>query len=920
MFFRKVFSVFLFCSFLLSNLALVGSAQQTQKLPDGVTKGPSLGEVTEYNLKNGLKVLLIPDQSRQNATVNIVYHVGSRHEGYGETGMAHLLEHLVFKGTPKYGNIPGEMTKRGMAPNGTTSFDRTNYFATFPVTGDNLEFYLDMEADRMINSYIAKKDLESEFSVVRNEMENGENNPLRILLQKTMAAAFEWHNYGKNTIGARSDVENVKIENLQAFYRRYYQPDNATLIVGGKIDEAKTLELINQKFGSLPKPSRKLEPTWTTDPPQDGEKQVIVRRVGGEQIILAGYHIPPAAHPDSAALTILDRMMIDPPSGRLHKALVDTKKAIAVLNGNFQQKEPGYALYGARLNKEQSIEEAEKTLIETIENFAAVPPTKDEVERFRTAIERQQDQFANDGNTMTQVLTESVAQGDWRLYFLYREQLKNVKPEDVQRVAKDYLLSSNRTIGQFIPTDVAVRASIKRYTDEEIASMASKAKATAKIAEGEVFEATIANIEARTKRGAIGGIKTAFLPKKTRGEVVLLRFVMNFGDEKLLTGLNQTAGFVNALMMMGTAKRNRQQIKEDLDRLRSTISFDVGTSSVGLSITSTRQNLIETLKIANEILKEPLFPQDEFDKAKTQRLSTLENQRTDPQAIVLREMRLAFSDAKKGEFRYVPTLDEEISEVKAVTLDGVRKFYKDFFGASSAQLSIVGDFDEQEVRPVISEFFGKWKSPKPYNRIPQKFYDAPTVKRSFETPDKANAVIFVRQNIRMSDSHPDYPALVLGNFIFGGGFLNSRLATRLRQKEGFSYSVASGFSASSQDEVATFSAQAIYAPENGEKLEKAFYEELNRVITEGFTENELKEARQGWLLGRQRNRGSDAFLQASLASYLLLDRTYAWDDEMERKVQALTLDQVNAAFKKHINPEKISIFKAGDFAKAKAIK
>ncbi|MBK6724620.1 MAG: insulinase family protein [Acidobacteria bacterium] len=241
---------------------------QTQKLPGDITKGPTLGGISEYGLKNGLKILLIPDQSRQNATVNIVYHVGSRHEGYGETGMAHLLEHLVFKGTPKYGNIPGEMTKRGMAPNGTTSFDRTNYFATFPATGDNLEFYLDMEADRMINSFIARKDLDSEFSVVRNEMENGENSPSRIAVQKLMASAFEWHNYGKSTIGARSDVENVKIENLQAFYRKYYQPDNATLIVGGKIEEAKTLELISQKFGSIPKPTRTLEPTWIMNLPR----------------------------------------------------------------------------------------------------------------------------------------------------------------------------------------------------------------------------------------------------------------------------------------------------------------------------------------------------------------------------------------------------------------------------------------------------------------------------------------------------------------------------------------------------------------------------------------------------------------------------------------------------------------------------
>jgi zinc protease len=914
---HKATAFLLLFTLLVSNLAVAVSAQSAAQLPEGVTKGPSLGGVNEYNLKNGLKVLLIPDQSTQNATVTVVYKVGSRHEGYGETGMAHLLEHLVFKGTPKYPNIPGEMTKRGMSPNATTSFDRTSYFATFPVTGDNLEFYLDMEADRMTNSFIAKKDLDSEFSVVRNEMESGENDPLRVLLQRTMAAAFDWHNYGKLTIGARSDVENVKIENLQAFYRKYYQPDNAVVMVGGKIDEAKTLEMINQKFGAIPRPERKLEPTWTTDPPQDGERKVIVRRIGGEQIVFVGYHTPPASYPDAAALAILDKLMVESPTGRLYKALVDTKKAVSVLNGNFQLKEPGFALYGARLSKEQSVEEAEKILTETLENFAAAPPTKEEVDRYKSVIAKQLEDYSNNGNLMVQALTESIAQGDWRLHFLYLERLKNVMPEDVQRVAKTYLIQSNRTVGKFIPTDAPVRAPVKRFSDEEIVAMAEKAKAPEKVAEGEAFDSSISNIEARTKRSALGSIKTALLPKKTRGESVSLRLVMNIGNEKSLTGLNQTAGLVNSLMMMGTAKRSRQQIKEDLDRLRSTVSVEVGISSVNLAITSTRKNLLETLKIANEILKEPLFPQEEFDKAKTQRLAALESQRFEPQAIVLREMRRAFSNAKKGDYRYVPTLDEEIAAVNAVTLDAVKKFHKDFFGASNAQLAIVGDFDEKEVVPVIKDYFGNWKSATPFERVVLKYNDIPSVKKVFETPDKANAVFFARQNVKMSDSHPDYPAVTLGNFIFGGGFLNSRLAVRLRQKEGFSYSVASSFTASSEDELAAFSAQAIHAPENGEKLEKAFFEELNRVVTEGFTEDELKEAKQGWLLSRQRNRGNDAFLQANLASYLFLNRTLAWDDELEKKVQALTLAQLNAAFRKHIVPEKVSVFKAGDFAKTK---
>ena len=199
-------------------------------------KVTSVEGITEYRLANGLRVLLAPDASKPTTTVNVTYLVGSRHENYGETGMAHLLEHMVFKGTKTRGNLMQELGKRGMQFNGTTFFDRTNYFETFPASDDNLKWALEMEADRMVNSLVARKDLETEFSVVRNELERGENNPPQVLWKQMSAVTFDWHNYGKTTIGARADVENVRIENLQAFYRKYYQPDNAVLLVAGKFD------------------------------------------------------------------------------------------------------------------------------------------------------------------------------------------------------------------------------------------------------------------------------------------------------------------------------------------------------------------------------------------------------------------------------------------------------------------------------------------------------------------------------------------------------------------------------------------------------------------------------------------------------------------------------------------------------------
>src|SRR5450759_1000693 len=254
---------------LLSALMLALPSIASAQLPAGMKKGATVEGITEYTLDNGLKVLIFPDASKQTTTVNITYLVGSRHEGYGETGMSHLLEHMVFKGTPKHANIPQELTEHGARPNGSTWYDRTNYFETVPATDTNLVWALDLEADRMVNSYIARKDLESEFSVVRNEYESGENSPFRVLMERTLSTAYLWHNYGKSTIGARADIENVPIERLKAYYQRYYQPDNAVLTVAGKFDLARTLTLVSQKFGAIPRPVRALDrgnmifPTYT---------------------------------------------------------------------------------------------------------------------------------------------------------------------------------------------------------------------------------------------------------------------------------------------------------------------------------------------------------------------------------------------------------------------------------------------------------------------------------------------------------------------------------------------------------------------------------------------------------------------------------------------------------------------------------
>jgi zinc protease len=890
------------------------SAAPSVALPRGVERVTSVEGITEYRLaSNGMRVLLFPDQTKQTITVNITYLVGSAHENYGETGMAHLLEHLVFKGTPRHPNIPQELTSHGARPNGTTWTDRTNYFETFSATDENLNWALDLEADRMINSHIARKDLDSEMTVVRNEFELGENDPSGVLLERTMATSYLWHNYGKTTIGARSDIENVPIERLQAFYRNYYQPDNSVLTIAGKFDEAKTLALVDKYFSPIPKPTRSLQRIYTAEPVQDGERAVTLRRVGDTQLVQAVYHVPSGAHPDFAAVAILNQVLGHTPSGRLHKSLVEAKKASSIFGFGFQWRDPSLAIFGAEVRQGDSLDAARDALLQTVEGIGANPPTREEIERARAQILKGIELTLNNSDQVGLRLSEFIAAGDWRLYFLHRDRVRQIKPEDVSRVAANYFKSSNRTLGMFIPTPKPDRAEIPPTPD--VAAMLKDYKGDTAMAAGEAFDPSPANIEARTTRSEAGGIKMAFLPKKTRGGKVVAQMVLRYGDERSLLNRATAAQLAGTMLMRGTSKRTRQQIQDELDRLKARASVFGGATQAVVTVETTRENLPAVMRLVAEVLREPAFPASEFELLKQEQLAGIEQSKSEPTQIAFTAFNRHLSPYPKGDVRYVTTTEEDIANLNAATLEEARQFYRDFYGASNAQLTVIGDFDAKEIGGLAQQLFGDWKSPRPFARVPSLYKEVASVNQTFPAPDKANAFFVAGFNLQLRDDHPDYPALLLGNYMLGGGFLNSRLATRLRQKEGFSYGTGSSVFVSALDQYGRFTATAIYAPQNAEKLEAAFKEEIARMLKDGFTAEEVEAARTGYLQARQVSRAQDNELAGRINSYLFLNRTLQWDAELDAKLRALTPEQINAAMRRHIDPSRITIVKSGDFAK-----
>lgn len=891
---------------------LVSVQSYGQMAPPEPKKITSVEGITEYELGNGLRVLLFPDQSKSTITVNVTYLVGSRHEGYGETGMAHLLEHMVFKGTPKHPNIPQELTAHGCRPNGSTWYDRTNYFETFAANDENLNWALDMESDRMINSYIAKKDLESEFSVVRNEFESDENDPGGVLMERVMSTAYLWHNYGKSTIGSKEDIELVPIENLQAFYKKFYQPDNAVLLVVGKIDEAKTLALVNKYFGAIPRPTRVLQPTYTVEPTQDGERSVVLRRTGDVQVASCGYHICAGAHPDYPAVAILSDVLSDEPSGRLYKALVETKKASSAYSFSFGLKDPGFMYVQCEVLKEKSIDDANKTMLSTLDNLTKSPITEEEVARAKNQQAKYFEMAYNSAERVGLTLSEYIAKGDWRLWFHYRDMIEKVTAADVNRVAAIYLKPSNRTTGMFIPDPTPSRTEITAAPDPKILLKGYTGKVA--LAQAEAFDPSVNNIMTRVKSGTLsGGAKYSYVKKTTRGNTVNMTIQLPMGSAATLMNKGEVADLCASMLERGTEKHTYQQMNDEMDKLKSNVSISQNGQALMISVQTTRENLKPTIALIQEMLRTPAFPAGELEKLKEEEITGLESQKSEPQALASIMFERLTNNYPKGDFRYTPTFDEQTASIKTVTIDDVRNFYKQFYNGSNACIAIVGDFNEEETMAALTPVFNGWTSTIAYEEAKEEHFETAAKTEKIKTPDKKNAMMMCGFNIPLQDNDADFAALTMGNYILGGGFLNSRLAVRIRQKDGLSYGVGSFLQAGQKEKAGAFGSYAIFNPTNLDKLIAAYKDELRKITTEGVTEAELQDAVKGYLQSRNVSRSQDRELVMRLSNYMRWGRDFTWDQSFENKIASLKVAEVNTALKKWITPDKVTYVEAGDF-------
>ncbi len=865
--------------------------------------------ITEYRLPNGLKILLGPDASKPTVTMNLVYRVGSRHEGSGEAGMAHLLEHMLFKGTAAHPDPKKAFTERGMRWNGTTSYDRTNYYAQFAADPQDERWMLGWFADTMSNIRITAEQLDSERPVVRNEMQSSENRPQRMLYQQLMRAAFDFHPYGRTVIGTESDLASVQPAQLQEFYRRYYRPDNAVLIVTGQFDVQQTLAAIAESFGPLTRPAEPVPEPYTLDRAQQGEREVKLRRAGGIPLLAVGYHMMPGAAREAVALTALTVMLTRQPDGPLYEALVKPGIAVSVYGYPIALHDPGLLQFGATLADESKRAQAWEKMQEILEQTQ--PVTEASLARTKLDFANSRREVVESPEALGLALTEAVALGDWRLLFAQDDWMQGLTVADIAAVAKKYLVRDNRTLAWFLPTDQSVRAPAPARIDlDKLLNDHPWQQQADFVAD---FALTPASIEQRTLTGKLdGGLQYALLPRRTKGDRVSVVLRLQWGDLANLSGRWKDADMLERMMLTGTSSLPLQAFEDRLRQLDARMDLSANETGAQLTLQVAKTKLDDALSLAVQALREPAFPADVYEERKRRLVASIESRRDQPDALVADALRRAGHDYPPADPRHYRPPEELIADLQSHTLAAMQAFYRDFAGASHGQFAAVGEFDPQALKAWLATAIGDWRSPQSYERIERPYHPLPIDRQFLSVADKPNAVYLQTRAIELSQDDPDYPALALAMRMFGGD-AGSRVAKRLRESDGLTYGAYAALSADRDVRNAAITVRAIHAPVNLERVETALKQELQRALKEGFTQEELEGVRQAWA-----QRRAQALADESTVTSLLASNLY-WDDTMQRwidfnqAIRTTGLDEVNAAFRQYLRPEQVLVIGAGEF-------
>lgn len=903
--------------------------------------------VSEFRLANNLKVLISENHSAPVATLLVIYKVGSRNEGVGYTGATHFLEHMLFKGTAEHNAEKGNslddlLTQIGAYWNATTWFDRTSYYEVVPT--EFFELCVKLEADRMRNLRLRQEDHDSEMSVVRNELERGENQPEEALEKELYAIAFREHPYHHPTIGWRSDVEGVPMDRLREFYNTFYWPENATVIALGDFKTEEALALIDKYFGAIESAPSPIPQVYTVEPPQEGERRFEITRAGDMVRVWLGYHVPEAAHPDNYAVSAARQILGSTyeRSSRLYKALIDTSLAADVFARHDDLRDPGLLMVGAMVNPDVDPQKVEDILLNEIARLAKEPVSDQELARIKASNRKGTILAKADPSSLAFMLGEAESRADFTWLLNYDDNFDQVTKDDIMRVARTYFKRSNRTVGYFYPkdevgqnSDLDLDADLEEDNEDSVPAAidhgaSNQVYTDAELKELLTWQSTPVTIKFEKAK------ESEYLSKVKR--VVLkngltLLLMNNPGTESLGIAINLRAGryfthgepgspseMLGDLLSRGSKNFDKLKIAENLEEMGIPGGLEVYVDNyrVGMGTHLAVEDLPAYLDMVSDLLINPLLPSDELEKLKIEWNARYVESKNSTKSMAWNKLRQALY-SEDHPF-YDEDFDKQLKDLAKIDRQKLVDIHARLYDPASMIVTIVGDIDLDKAHKLVDERLGTWTNAKamplsqrtvviPETALPKKFEEI-----AVYLPEKSSLDIVLAHPCQVTRASSDFYATRIANAALGQDTITSRLGQVVRDRAGLTYGIYSGFSDTAFGG-APWSVSLTTNPANLKRAVQLTRVTLKDFMDRGIDVNDLEKERGRALGSFKVGLSSSLGIARVLTEFEFLGLGAVELDHISERYLSLTKEKVDEALRKYIHPDNAVLVASGTIAK-----
>ena len=854
--------------------------------------------ISSYRLSNGFKIILIPFPNASNTRVELLVKTGSKFEGYGETGMAHLLEHMLFKGAGKRKNIKDDLTKLGASYNGTTTPDRTNYFETVEADPKKIDELIRLEADRFIRARFTAKDLVSEMTVVRNELENSERDPTRLVMSTLARNSFNWHGYSRSTIGSRSDIEATTFESLQSFHRKHYRPDNAALIISGSFDKARVLSLTSELFAVAQNPLLDKPANHTVDTPQSVTTRSDLYLAKATTLVASAWKLPSLKQRDVHALDLAAAAICDPDWGSLRKELVlDKKLALSASCSTSTESDYSRLMAFARAGQSANAEEISVALTQHIEQAAARGVTQDQLERARLSELNVFERALDSHEVIANLVSDFEVAGDWRLFLWTRDVVRTVTLEEANQALKKWVVATNRGDVLLRHSDVLPPIEFPKPTEGK--NLVAGQTWPSIFTSADAPPKSLRELSQSTIRFALDGerAQAALITRKTQGDKVWLMMENDYGTPATLLHRKSACDAASALMKYGGNGLNRDALTSRMEKLQANWVINLS----GISLEVPRKNLDEAFKILFSVWTNPDLPAIEFERYKAAQIASYEAALKNPTRVADNEVRLRFDNYPNGHWSKPKSFEALIEDAKKLSYQDVQHCSNDFASVSRTRMGVVGNVDVDALKALWAKTGATSVMKNAFERVPSpsapSSVDLAPVKVAM--PDTSNAKVTGTTVIAINRQSEDFPALQLAVNAMGGNS-SSLIWRQLREKEGLAYSAGMYVLASSFDQRATVQLFATSSSDNAEKALESLQSVLKRVLAEGFSPEQIQQAKDAWKEKRKTFLGVERDFASTLSDSLYDGFDFAAIAKFDDQMSSVDHTQATAAVRKYL--------------------